>query len=110
MTEADFENAVGDALDTLPHELARHMDNVVILVEDQHPTEDLLGLYEGVALTERYEYSGHLPDVITIYRLPILEMSDDLEEAKREIAITVAHEIGHHFGIDDERLHQLGFG
>ncbi|MGU3437347.1 metallopeptidase family protein [Actinomycetes bacterium M1A6_2h] len=110
MTEADFENAVGDALDTLPHELARHMDNVVILVEDQHPTEDLLGLYEGVALTERYEYSGHLPDVITIYRLPILDMSDDLEEAKREIAITVAHEIGHHFGIDDERLHQLGFG
>ncbi|GGF90565.1 hypothetical protein GCM10007304_00570 [Rhodococcoides trifolii] len=110
MTEADFENAVGDALDTLPHELARHMDNVVILVEDQHPTEDLLGLYEGIALTERYEYSGHLPDVITIYRLPILDMSEDLEDAKREIAITVAHEIGHHFGIDDERLHQLGFG
>lgn len=110
MTEADFEIAVGDALDTLPHELARYMDNVVILVQDQHPTEDLLGLYEGVALTDRYEYSGHLPDVITIYRLPILDMSDDLEDAKREIAITVAHEIGHHFGIDDERLHQLGFG
>ena len=110
MNRADFENAVGDALDTLPHELTRHMNNVVILVEDAHPTEDILGLYEGIALTERYEYSGHLPDVITIYRLPILDMTDDADEARREIAITVAHEIGHHFGIDDDRLHELGFG
>ena len=86
------------------------MDNVVILVEDEHPTEDILGLYEGVALTERFEYSGHLPDVITIYRLPNLDMVDDADTARREIAITVAHEVGHHFGIDDERLHELGFG
>ena len=110
MDRADFENAVGDALDTLPHELTRYMDNVVILVEDAHPTEDILGLYEGIALTERYEYSGHLPDVITIYRLPILDMAHDADDARREIAITVAHEIGHHFGIDDDRLHELGFG
>nr|WP_296771373.1 metallopeptidase family protein [Rhodococcus sp. (in: high G+C Gram-positive bacteria)] len=110
MSRAEFEEAVGDALDTLPPDITDHMDNVVILVEDEHPTEDILGLYEGVALTDRYEYSGHLPDVITIYRKPILEMVDDDATAKREIAITVAHEVGHHFGIDDERLHELGFG
>ncbi|MDJ0394331.1 metallopeptidase family protein [Rhodococcus sp. G-MC3] len=110
MSRAEFENAVGDALDTLPTDITDHMDNVVVLVEEEHPTEDILGLYEGVALTDRYEYSGHLPDVITIYRKPILEMVDDESTAKREIAITVAHEVGHHFGIDDERLHELGFG
>ena len=110
MTRVDFEEAVSDALYTLPRELTDFMNNVVVLVEEEHPTEDILGLYEGIALTERYEYSGHLPDVITIYRKPILDMVDDEHEARREIAITVAHEIGHHFGIDDERLHQLGFG
>lgn len=110
MSRDEFEGAVSDALDTLPAELTDVMDNVVILVEEEHPTEDILGLYEGVALTDRYEYSGHLPDVITIYRRPILEMVDDIAHARREIAITVAHEVGHHFGIDDERLHELGFG
>ena len=107
MSRAEFEEAVGDALDTLPPDITDRMDNVV---EDEHPTEDILGLYQGVALTERFEYSGHLPDVITIYRLPILDMVDDADTARREIAITVAHEVGHHFGIDDERLHELGFG
>ena len=82
----------------------------VILVEDEHPTEDLLGLYEGISLTDRYEYSGALPDVITIYRRPILAMVASREEALRQIAITVVHEIGHHFGIDDSRLHELGYG
>ena len=110
MSRAEFEEAVGDALDTLPPDITDRMDNVVILVEDEHPTEDILGLYEGIALTERYEYSGHLPDVITIYRLPILDMVDDAATARREIAITVAHEVGHHFGSDDDRLHALGFG
>ncbi len=110
MSRADFEEAVSDALDTLPTDITERLDNVVILVEEEHPTEDILGLYEGVALTDRYQYSGHLPDVITIYRRPILDMVDDAATAKREIAITVAHEVGHHFGIDDERLHELGFG
>ncbi|SNT27068.1 metallopeptidase family protein [Rhodococcoides kyotonense] len=110
MTRADFDNAVSDALDTLPPAIIDFMDNVVVLVEEEHPTEDILGLYEGIALTDRFEYSGHLPDVITIYRRPILEMVDDADTARREIAITVAHEVGHHFGIDDERLHELGFG
>ncbi|MBY6411775.1 metallopeptidase family protein [Rhodococcus sp. BP-252] len=110
MSDADFDNVVSDALDTLPPAIIDFMDNVVVLVEDEHPTEDILGLYEGIALTERFEYSGHLPDVITIYRRPILEMVDDADTARREIAITVAHEVGHHFGIDDERLHELGFG
>jgi predicted Zn-dependent protease with MMP-like domain len=110
MSDADFDTVVSDALDTLPPAIIDFMDNVVVLVEDEHPTEDILGLYEGIALTERFEYSGHLPDVITIYRRPILEMVDDADTARREIAITVAHEVGHHFGIDDERLHELGFG
>ena len=110
MTDAEFDEAVNDALDSLPDELLSRLDNVVVLVEDEHPTEDLLGLYEGVALTERFEYSGHLPDVIHIYRLPILDLAEDEDDARREIAVTVAHEIGHHFGIDDERLHELGFG
>ena len=110
MTDAQFDEAVSDALDTVPAEIAARMDNVVILVEDEHPTEDLLGLYEGIALTDRYEYSGALPDVITIYRIPILDMVSSRDEALRQIAITVVHEIGHHFGIDDGRLHQLGYG
>lgn len=110
MSDSEFDEAVADALDTLPDDIVAVMDNVVILVEDRHPTEDLLGLYEGVALTDRYEYSGNLPDVITIYREPILEMVSSRDEALREVAITVVHEIGHHFGIDDDRLHELGFG
>lgn len=110
MTDAEFDEAVGDALDTVPAEITARMNNVVILVEDEHPTEDLLGLYEGIALTDRYEYSGALPDVITIYRRPILAMVDSRDEALREIAVTVVHEIGHHFGIDDARLHELGYG
>ncbi|WP_066913472.1 metallopeptidase family protein [Millisia brevis] len=110
MTDAEFDDAVGDALDTVPEEITDRMENVVILVEDEHPTEDLLGLYEGIALTDRYEYSGALPDVITIYRRPILAMVASREEALRQIAITVVHEIGHHFGIDDGRLHELGYG
>lgn len=110
MSDAEFDDAVTDALDTLPDEIISRMDNVVILVEDEHPTEDLLGLYEGIALTDRYEYSGALPDVITIYRRPTLAMVDSRDEALRQIAITVVHEIGHHFGIGDGRLHELGYG
>ncbi|ROS76537.1 putative Zn-dependent protease with MMP-like domain [Cellulomonas sp. PhB143] len=114
MTREDFETAVGDGLDLVPAELADRMDNVVVLVEDDAPAEDptLLGLYEGVPLTERDAGwgAGSLPDRITIFRNPTLAFCETREEVVEEVAVTVVHEIAHHFGIDDERLHELGWG
>jgi predicted Zn-dependent protease with MMP-like domain len=112
MGRTRFEELVGDALDDLPPQLQRLMDNVVILVADDPPPgePDLLGLYEGYALTERgADYAGVLPDRITIFRRPILAMCDSEDDVVEEVAITVVHEIAHHFGIDDARLHQLGW-
>lgn len=107
-----FEELVSDALDLIPPELARAIDNVVVLVADRHPDDpELLGLYEGIALTERdSSYGGALPDAITIFREPLLEFCDTDDEVVEEVAITVIHELAHHFGIDDERLHELGWG
>ena len=107
-----FEELVADALDELPAPLTRAMDNVVVLVDDRHPEEpDLLGVYEGVALTERYsDYGGVLPDRITLYRLALGDVCEDEDEVVEEVTITVVHEIAHHFGIDEERLHALGWG
>ena len=112
MSEERFEELVGDALDLIPPQLAQAIDNVVILVEDRNPEEpDLLGLYEGIALTERdTTYAGALPDTITIYRDTLLEFCDTEADVVEEVAITVIHEIAHHFGIDDDRLHELGWG
>jgi predicted Zn-dependent protease with MMP-like domain len=106
-----FDELVADALDLVPPQLAAVMDNVVVLVADRHPDEDdLLGLYEGVALTERdSHYAGSLPDTITIYRDALLDICDHDEEVVEEVKITVMHEIAHHFGIDDDRLHELGW-
>ncbi|EIU06816.1 hypothetical protein MA5S0421_4775 [Mycobacteroides abscessus 5S-0421] len=107
MGEQRFEELVSDALDAIPPQLAAAIDNVVVLVQDHHPEDpELLGLYEGVALTERDSfYAGALPDTITIYREPLLEMCSSEQEVVDEVTITVIHEIAHHFGIDDERLH-----
>jgi predicted Zn-dependent protease with MMP-like domain len=112
MSEEEFEDAVSEALDTLPEELASHMDNVVVLVDDVNADEpDLLGLYEGIPLTERDGwYAGVLPDRITVYRLPTLDRWDTRAEVVHDVRITVVHEIAHHFGIDDDRLHDLGYG
>ncbi|MEV0325036.1 metallopeptidase family protein [Micromonospora echinospora] len=113
MSRERFEELVGDALDEVPEELLALMSNVVILVEDDPPPGDpeLLGLYEGHALTERgWDYSGVLPDRILIYRRPILRICDSDEDVVDEVAVTVVHEIAHHFGIDDDRLHELGWG
>jgi predicted Zn-dependent protease with MMP-like domain len=107
-----FDELVSDALDLIPAQLAAAMDNVVILVEDRHPDDpELLGLYEGVALTERdSDYGGSLPDAITIYREALLEICASDRDVVEEVAITVIHEIAHHFGIDDDRLEELGWG
>ncbi len=112
MTAQRFDELVSDALDLIPPDLAAAFDNVVVLVEGRDPGEpDLLGLYEGVALTERDStYSGVLPDTITIYRDALLDVCDTEADVVEEVAITVIHEIAHHFGIDDERLHELGWG
>ncbi|MGB9306302.1 MAG: metallopeptidase family protein [Mycobacterium sp.] len=106
-----FDELVSDALDLIPPELAAAMDNVVVLVADRHEEDDeLLGLYEGVALTERdSDYSGALPDTITIYRDALLDVCETDEEVVEQVAITVIHEIAHHFGIDDDRLDELGW-
>jgi len=112
MDRERFEELVGDALDAVPTELLDLLENVVILVEDDPPPEDpdLLGVYEGHALTERgWDYSGVLPDRIVIYRNPILAICDSDEDVVDEVSVTVVHEIAHHFGIDDRRLHELGW-
>src|SRR5215212_2317456 len=106
-----FEELVGEALDTIPSELTALIDNCVVLVEEEPPEDDpdLLGLYDGTPLTERdSSYSLVAPDRITLFRGPLLEMCEDEAEVVDEVRITVVHEIAHHFGIDDERLHAWG--
>ena len=113
MSSERFEELVADALDEVPQELLDLMDNVVILVADDPPAgqPDLLGVYEGYSLTDRgWSYSGVLPDRILIFRNPILGICDDEDDVVDEVAVTVVHEIAHHFGIDDARLHALGWG
>jgi len=110
VSPAEFEGYVADALDGLPPDLAARFDNVVVVVEDENADDpDLLGLYEGVALTERAHYAGVLPDRISLYRIPLCLLAEDLEHLLEEIAVTVVHEFAHHVGIDDERLHALGW-
>jgi predicted Zn-dependent protease with MMP-like domain len=108
-----FEALVDDALDSIPDEIASLVRNVVVLVEEEPPEDepdDLLGLYDGVALTERdHSLSPDLPDRIFLFRGPLLDMCDDEDDLVEEIRITVVHEVAHHFGIDDDRLHDLGY-
>ncbi len=112
LDRAGFEALVDQALDEIPAEIASQVHNVVVLVEDEPPADepDLLGVYEGVSLTERTSDHTGLPDRITVFRRPLLEMCETPEELVREVRITVVHEIAHHFGIDDDRLHDLGYG
>jgi predicted Zn-dependent protease with MMP-like domain len=107
-----FEEHVRTALDSLPPELREAMSNVEIVVEDENSDDpDIFGLYLGIPLTERGgEYAGALPDKIAVYRLPLEdEFGDDPQRLVEEIRITVLHEIAHHFGIDEERLAELGW-
>lgn len=107
-----FEEYVNDALDAIPDELFGLLDNCVVIIEDDAPDEDpdLLGLYDGVPLTERDSYyTGVLPDRIFIYRNPTLRICDTVQDVVDEVHTTVVHEIAHFFGIDDDRLHELGY-
>jgi predicted Zn-dependent protease with MMP-like domain len=119
ITREEFEEAVDDAIDGIPDDLAQAMNNVAILVVEEYeprPGEpadtELLGLYEGTPLTERDSWwgAGSLPDRISIFRGPLMRLCGSREELVEEILVTVVHEVAHHFGIDDDRLHELGWG
>jgi predicted Zn-dependent protease with MMP-like domain len=113
MSVEEFERVVAEALDGVPAQLTQLMDNVAVFVEDEPPPEnpDLLGWYDGTPLTERdWSYGGALPDRILVFRGPLLRMCASRDEVVEEVRITVVHEIAHHFGIDDGRLHELGYG
>jgi predicted Zn-dependent protease with MMP-like domain len=108
----EFEGLVAEALDGIPAELADLIDNCVVLVEPEPPPDDpdLLGLYDGIPLTERDStYTFSPPDRIFVFRGPLLRMCESSEELVEEVRITVVHEIAHHFGIDDDHLHDLGY-
>jgi predicted Zn-dependent protease with MMP-like domain len=105
-----FEQHVERALAALPAELQQAVRNVEISVEDEHPEEpDLFGLYEGVPLPERGDWAGDLPDRIRIFRVPLVESFRDPAELEDEIRITVLHELAHYFGLDEDRLDELGY-
>jgi len=107
-----FEMLVGEALDGIPRAIGQYIDNVAVFVEDLGVSPNLLGLYQGVPLTRRenYGFGGGMPDRITIYRLPILARSATEADVVAMVRITVVHEVGHHFGLSDSRLRELGYG
>ncbi|MFP5297457.1 MAG: metallopeptidase family protein [Actinomycetota bacterium] len=119
MNEAGFEGLVAEAIDSLPDEILAMMSNVEIVVEDEpaaellrelSPGDTLLGYYHGVPLTGRGLYDRALPDKISIFRGPITRLARTPQQIKEQVRTTVLHEIGHHFGIDEDRLHELGYG
>jgi predicted Zn-dependent protease with MMP-like domain len=106
-----FEQLVAEALDSIPDELARLMENVAVFVDEASPPGRLFGLYEGVPLTRRENYGIGMvmPDRITIYKQTICAYCRTEDEVRRQVRVTVLHEVAHHFGIDDDRLHELGW-
>lgn len=113
ISDEEFESLVDDALDSIPQEVFDRLENVAVLIEQEPPAgvPDLLGLYEGVPLTARdSSWMGSLPDHIRIFRGPLLRMCCSREQLVHEVAVTVLHEIAHHFGIEEQRLHDLGWG
>lgn len=113
LSDDEFDNAIEDALDAIPTPLQRMLENVVFLVVDEPPEDDqeLLGVYDGIPLTERDDdWSGNLPDRITLFRGPLSRMCTSRAELVDEIGVTVLHEVAHFFGIDEDRVHALGWG
>ncbi|WP_377642041.1 metallopeptidase family protein [Oryzobacter terrae] len=114
LTPEEFDAIVEEALDEVPGELMAMLDNVAFFVEDEPPADDpdLLGVYEGTPLTERGPWweAGSLPDRILLFRGPLTRMCEDADDLREEIAVTVVHEIAHHFGIEEHTLHDLGWG
>jgi len=120
ITTREFERLVAEGLEIIPEELRGYISNVQITIEEEPsnellnelgipPDETLFGLYEGTPLTERTTEYSALPDRIVIFRRPLLEELDDPLDIRREVARTVIHEVAHHFGIDEERLVELGW-
>ncbi|MBK7723574.1 MAG: metallopeptidase family protein [Austwickia sp.] len=113
MDPHEFEALVGEALDAVPEQFMTALDNVVFLVEDDPPPDlaGCLGVYDGVPATERPAWGEpHLPDRITIFRNPTLEVCASRDDVREEILVTVVHELGHYYGMDEDRLHELGWG
>lgn len=105
-----FEVLVEQALAKVPADLMAMLDNVIFVVEEEGEHPDVLGLYDGIPITERGDYGGMvMPDQIFIYRKPLCAMCEDDEHLVDEVTVTVVHEIAHYFGIDDDRLHELGW-
>jgi predicted Zn-dependent protease with MMP-like domain len=112
LDEDAFEKLVVGELDLLPDEMVDGLDNIVFVTEarPEDGSLDLLGLYDGTALTERDRYGfGELPDRIVLFREPLLAIAEDLDDLKDQIHVTLVHEIAHYYGIDDEQLHELGW-
>ncbi|WP_407643239.1 metallopeptidase family protein [Cryobacterium tepidiphilum] len=112
MAAEEFERLVIDELDLLPDDMVDGLDNVIFVVEDrpEDGSLDLLGVYDGVALTEREQYGfGEIPDRIVLFREPLLAACASIEQLRDEIHITLVHEIAHFYGINDDRLHELGW-
>jgi predicted Zn-dependent protease with MMP-like domain len=114
LSEEEFDAIVEEALDDVPADLMAMLDNVAFFVEAEPPADDpdLLGVYEGTPLTERGDWwgQGSLPDRIILFRGPLTRMCEDADELRDEITVTVVHEIAHHFGIEEDALHDLGWG
>lgn len=111
LDEDRFAALVDQALDELPDRFWERLDNVAVVVEDANPDEpDLLGLYEGIPQTERWDYAGALPDKISVYRLPLCAMCRDDADLVEQVKITVVHEVAHHLGIEEDALDELGWG
>jgi predicted Zn-dependent protease with MMP-like domain len=112
LDSTEFERLVVDELDLLPDDMVDGLENVIFVVEDrpENGTLDTLGLYDGIALTERSQYGfGETPDRIILFREPLLAISDTVDDLRDEIHVTLVHEIAHFYGIDDDRLHELGW-
>jgi predicted Zn-dependent protease with MMP-like domain len=105
----EFEELVANALDDIPVELRSAMDNVVVQVDEISPPGNLFGLYQGVPLTKRGQYSGSMPDRITIFKETICRVCETPQDVERQVRKVVIHEVGHHFGINDARLKELGW-